>query len=45
MGTRVRTHPAIDFELGLLLAHATGDDGKQVFRMILDILERVMKRV
>lgn len=28
MGDRVRTHPAIDFELSFLLAQATGDDGK-----------------
>ena len=45
MGNSVRTHPAIDFELGLLLAHATGDGGKQVFCMILEILERMMKWV
>lgn len=44
MGDRVRTHPAIDFELGLLLAHTTGDDGKQVFCMIFEVLKRVMER-
>ena len=45
MGNSVRTHPTIDFDLSLLLTQATGDGGKQVFCMILEILERVMKRV
>ena len=41
---RVRTQAAIDLEFGLLLAHATGDDGKQVFCMIFEILECMMER-
>jgi hypothetical protein len=40
----VRTHPTIDFELRLWLAHAARDDGEYILGMILDILERMVKR-
>ena len=44
MVKRVRTQATIDLEFSLLLAQATGDDGKQVFCMIFEILKCMMER-